>query len=247
MAASSTALTRKATTPDRDIDGLEHALGHRFSDRELLKAALRHSSVAPGAGRARARTGDNFERFEFLGDRVVGLVVADLLLARYPREPEGDVARRHATLVSRRVLAEIAVEMDLGRYLRLTRGEEVSGGRDKPTVLADALEAVIGALYRDGGLDAASRLVSRLFETRLDGGGKPPRDPKTALQEWAQARGLPLPVYRTVKMEGPAHQPSFQIEVTVKGFDPVVAGGTSKRDAERAAAAALIEALPKQP
>ncbi len=237
-------MTRKATKPDGDIGGLEDILGHRFSNRELLKAALRHSSVAPGAGRGR---GDNFERFEFLGDRVVGLVVADMLLARFPREPEGDVARRHAALVSRRTLAEIATEIDLGRHLRLTRGEDESGGRRKPSVLADALEAVIGALYRDGGLAAAAGFIGKLFQARLDREGKPPRDPKTALQEWAQARGLPLPVYRTMKVEGPAHQPSFQIEVKVEGFDPVVAGGSSKRNAERAAATALIEALPKQP
>jgi ribonuclease-3 len=243
MAASSTALTRKAT-PDRDLDGLEDVLGHRFANRDLLKAALRHSSVAAGSGRVR---GDNFERFEFLGDRVLGLIVADLLLARFPREAEGDIARRHAALVSRRTLAEIAAEIDLGRHLRLTRGEDESGGRRKPSVLADALEAVIGALYRDAGLDAASRFVGQLFEARLNGAGKPPRDPKTTLQEWAQARGLPLPVYRTVKVEGPAHLPSFQIEVKVEGFDPVVAGGSSKRNAERAAATALIEALPKQP
>lgn len=244
MTASSTALNRKSTNSDRDIGGLEDILGHRFSNCELLKAALRHSSVAPGAGRGRG--GDNFERFEFLGDRVLGLIVADMLLERFPREAEGDVARRHAALVSRRTLAEIAAEIDLGRHLRLTRGEDESGGRRKPSVLADALEAVIGALYRDGGLDAAAGFVAKLFKPRLDREGKPPRDPKTALQEWAQARGLPLPVYRTVKVEGPAHQPSFQIEAKVEGFEPVVAGGSSKRNAERAAASALIEALPKQ-
>lgn len=211
----------------------------------MLSSALRHSSVA--ALGERARNGMDFERLEFLGDRVVGLIVADLLLARFPREPEGDIARRHAALVSRRTLAEIAVEIDLGRHLELTRGEAESGGREKPSVLADALEAVIGALYRDGGLSVASNFVGRAFATRLDGAGKPPRDPKTALQEWAQGRGLPLPTYRTIKVEGPAHEPLFEIEVRVDGHAPAVAQGASKRDAERAAAAALLDKLKARP
>jgi ribonuclease III len=236
-------LSKAPRAADRDIEGLEDALGHRFSDRALLHAALRHSSLAPA--KTVKRGGDHFERLEFLGDRIVGLVVADLLLTRFPDESEGDLASRHAVFVSRRTLAEIADEMALGKQLRLTRGEDGTGGRSKPTVLADSLEALIGAVYRDGGLEPARRLVAKLYAARLDAAGKPPRDPKTALQEWAQARGLPLPTYRTVKTEGPAHQPSFEIEVRVAGFEPVVAGGTSKQNAERAAALALLEAIAK--
>lgn len=233
-------MSKKAQARDRDVDDLEAVLGHRFADRALLKAALRHSSIATDAGRA---GGDDFERLEFLGDRVVGLVIADMLLARFPRETEGDLARRHAVLVSRRTLAEIAGAIELGDYLRLTRGEDESGGRRKPSVLADALEALIGAVYRDGGLEAAAKFIKRQFAGHLEAAAKPPRDPKTALQEWAQARGLPLPVYRMVKMEGPPHQPSFVVEVVVEGFNPAAAGGSSKRNAERAAAAALLQTL----
>jgi ribonuclease-3 len=236
-------LSKAPRAADRDIEGLEDALGHRFSDRALLQAALRHSSIAPA--KTAKRGGDHFERLEFLGDRVIGLVVADLLLTRFPGESEGDLASRHAALVSRRTLAEIADEIALGRQLRLTRGEDGTGGRSKPTVLADSLEALVGAVYRDGGLIPARAFVAKLYASRFDEAGKPPRDPKTALQEWAQARGLPLPTYRTLKTEGPAHQPSFEIEVRVEGFGPAIAGGTSKQNAERAAAAALLEAISK--
>jgi ribonuclease III len=223
---------------DGGLEALERLLGYRFTDRTLLQAALRHSSLAPGPHSK--RKGEHFERLEFLGDRVVGLAVADLLLARFPRESEGDLARRHANLVSRSTLAELAEQIALGAQLHLTRGEDETGGRSKPTVLADALEALVGAIYRDGGLEPARGFVARLFELKLDETGRPPRDPKTALQEWAQGKGLPLPSYRTVSTEGPPHQPNFQVEVSVKGEKPVVAAGTSKQAAERAAAAALL-------
>jgi ribonuclease-3 len=226
-----------------DLEALERSLGYSFADRALLQAALRHSSLAPGPqGKKR---GEHFERLEFLGDRVVGLAVADLLLKRFPRESEGDLARRHAALVSRDTLAALAEQIALGSRLSLTRGEDETGGRSKPTVLADALEAVIGAVYRDGGLDPARQVVAKLLEAKLEDAVGPPRDPKTALQEWAQGKGLPLPSYRTVSTEGPAHQPNFQVEVSVKGETPVTATGASKQAAERAAAAALLNAIGK--
>ena len=229
---------------DSDLEGFEQALGYRFADRALLQAALRHSSLAhEGKGRTAA---DHFERLEFLGDRVVGLAVADLLLARFPHESEGDLAKRHAALVSRTTLAAIAEEIALGPQLHLTRGEDETGGRSKPTVLADAIEALIGAIYRDGGLDPARAFVGRLFDARLDDAAQPPRDPKTALQEWAQGNGLPLPRYRIVSSEGPAHLPSFRVEVSVKGREPVIAEGASKQAAERAAAAALLAQIGPQ-
>jgi ribonuclease-3 len=237
-------LSSGGQSSDRDLEGLERALGHRFADRALLQAALRHSSLAPGA-RTR-KQGDHFERLEFLGDRVVGLAVADLLLARFPRESEGDLARRHAALVSRGTLAELAERIELGTQLHLTRGEDETGGRTKPTVLADALEALVGAIYRDGGLEPARAFVARLYETKLDDSGRPPRDPKTALQEWAQGKGLPLPAYRILRTEGPPHQPRFQVEVRVKDREPVTAQGASKQAAERAAAAALLQAIEKR-
>ena len=226
-----------------DLEAVERSLGYNFADRGLLQAALRHSSLAPGP-HAREK-GEHFERLEFLGDRVVGLAVADLLLQRFPRESEGDLARRYAALVSRESLAALAEQIALGPQLRLTRGEAETGGRSKPTVLADALEALVGAIYRDGGLEPAREVVARLFESKLDESGRPPRDPKTELQEWAQGRGLPLPSYRTVSTQGPAHQPNFNVEVSVEGEKPATASGASKQAAERAAAAALLHAIGK--
>lgn len=241
MAGCSTALSSGRASADGDLEALERSLGYGFADRALLQAALRHSSLAPGPhGKKR---GEHFERLEFLGDRVVGLAVADLLLKRFPNESEGDLARRHAALVSRETLASLAERIALGAKLHLTRGEDETGGRSKPTVLADALEALIGAIYRDGGLEPAREVVAKLFESKLDDAVGPPRDPKTALQEWAQGKGLPLPSYRTLSTEGPAHQPSFQVEVSVKGESPVTAAGASKQAAERAAAAALLKAI----
>jgi ribonuclease III len=226
-------LTEPATRADDAA--LEAILGHRFRDRELLGRALTHPSLAQPRGM--------FERLEFLGDRVLGLVTADMLLTRFPGEAEGDLARRHAVLVSRDSLAAIAMALDLGAHLRLARGEEGSGGRKNPGVLADALEAVIGALYRDGGLDAARRFIAAQLTPVIERALTPPRDPKTALQEWAQGRGLKLPTYRTLEATGPAHQPHFRIEVAVEGFPPQSGEGASKRAAEREAAERLLAAV----
>lgn len=237
-------MSKARSAPSGSLEGFEATLGYRFADPELLRAALRHSSLAPAARGRKHR--EHFERLEFLGDRVVGLAVADLLLERFPEETEGDLARRHAALVSRDSLAALAEGIGLGAQLHLTRGEEETGGRSKPTVLADALEAVVGAIFRDGGLAPARAFVARLFEAKLDAPDRPPRDPKTALQEWAQGRGLPLPRYRTVSAEGPAHQPRFKVEVSVAGEPPAQAEGASKQAAERAAAAALLEAIEKR-
>ncbi|MGE0724634.1 MAG: ribonuclease III, partial [Alphaproteobacteria bacterium] len=166
-------------------------------------------------------------------------VIADILLQRFPSEPEGHLARRLAALVRRDALAEVARRIDLGRYLLLSRGEEEGGGRTKAGTLADCQEAVIGALYLDGGLEAAAAFIRRHWEDRL-AQRNPPRDPKTALQEWAQGRGLPLPRYETVASEGPDHAPAFTVSVTIEGHDPATATGSSKRIAERAAAESLL-------
>jgi ribonuclease-3 len=213
-------------------------LGHRFARPDLIRSALVHPSAATGPGGAM-----QFQRLEFLGDRVLGLVVADLLLKRFPREPEGWLARRYAALVNRDALVDVAREIGLGAHLRLGKAEEETGGRDAPTILADACEAVIGALYLDGGLEAAARFIEGAWARLVREGTKPPQDPKTALQEWAQGRGLPPPVYRTLSIEGPSHAPLFTIEVEVEGFPPVVGRGSSKRAAEQDAAAVLLAAI----
>ncbi len=215
---------------------LEERLGYRFRDPHGLDLALTHASLAG----ARRRSN---ERLEFLGDRVLGLALARLLIERFPDDPEGALGRRLAHLASREVLAEIARELELGRHLRLSRGEEESGGRDNPTILADALEAVLGAVFLDGGFEPAEALVRRLFAARVEALTAPPRDPKTALQEWAQGHGLPLPRYHLLEREGPPHAPRFRVEVRVQGLPPETAEGGSKRAAERAAAEKLLQRI----
>ncbi len=222
-----------------DARELEEIIGYRFRSPRLLQEALTHASVAGGRGR-RLRSN---ERLEFLGDRVLGLVIARLLFAHYPRDPEGALGRRLAHLASRDVLAEVAREIGLGRWIHLSRGEEETGGRDHPGILADCLEAVIGAMFLDGGLEAAERFVRQHWEDRVRALARPPRDPKTELQEWAQGRGLPLPQYRLKGVEGPAHAPRFRIEVQLAGLEPAVGEGPNKRAAEQAAARRMLGRL----
>jgi ribonuclease-3 len=217
---------------------LEDVLGHRFADPELLRRALIHSS-SPQAGRGAYSN----ERLEFLGDRVLSLVVADMLFHRFPDEEEGALARRHAFLVRRDALAQVAMALGLGCHIAMARGEEESGGRDNPTLLGDCCEAVIAALYLDGGIAAARRLIERHWEPLMHADPTPPKDAKTALQEWAQGRGLPLPAYREVGRTGPQHAPLFTVEVNVAEAGRAVASGPSKRAAETAAAARLLETL----
>jgi ribonuclease-3 len=219
-------------------EALAERLGHRFMRPELLRQALTHRSVTSGRG---APAG--YERLEFLGDRVLGLVVAQMLFELFASENEGALARRFAALVSGETLGEVARSLDLGRYLVLSRGEEDSGGRRNAGLLADACEAVIAALYLDGGLSAAAAFVRRFWEPLMGIDQRPPQDAKTALQEWAQGVGLPLPIYRTVREEGPAHDPVFEIEVLVEGQPPASASGRSKRVAETAAATLLLGRL----
>jgi ribonuclease-3 len=214
-------------------------LDHRFENPALLSQALTHSSAVE------TRPGGplSYERLEFLGDRVLGLIVADMLLERFPCEPEGALARRHAFLVSREALAEVARGLELGSYIKVSRGEAESGGRENPALLADVCESLIGALYRDGGLEAARRFVTPRWSPLLTQDRKPPRDAKTGLQEWAQARGLPLPVYKETAREGPAHDPRFTVSVTIQGFEPVAGTGRSKRLAEQDAARRMMATL----
>jgi ribonuclease-3 len=218
---------------------LEEALGHQFAKRDLLTEALTH----PSAVRRRGIAKRGYERLEFLGDRVLGLIVAELLWRRFPTEAEGEMTRRHTHLVRREALAEVAQAVGLGTQIIVSAGEDAAGVRENQSVLADVCEAVIAALYLDGGLTAAKGFVEQRWEARLSALGEPPRDPKTTLQEWVQARGLPLPAYRTVATEGPAHRRRFTVTVNVEGLDPSTASGTSKRAAETAAAAAALAAL----
>lgn len=221
---------------------LAQRLGHRFADPGLLTQALTHPSVVHGRAPRKATP---YERLEFLGDRVLGLVVAEMLFKRFPNEPEGALARRHAALVRREALARVAHSIGLPAHLILSRGEEEAGGRNNPGLLADACEALIGALYADAGFDKARVFVQSMWTPLMDEAAAPPKDAKTALQEWAQGRGKKLPVYTTVGMEGPPHDPTFMVSVEVEGVDTVTAQGASKRVAEQAAAAQMLENVTK--
>lgn len=214
---------------------IEAALRHTFRDKALLERALTHASALQTGSSA------DYERLEFLGDRVLGLVVAEMILAAEPDASEGEVALVFNRLVRRDMCAEIARELGLGAGLVLSPGEADSGGREKQTILADACEAVLAALYIDAGFDGARDAIRRLWAPYLT---EPPRhtasDPKTALQEWAQGEGLAIPRYREIAREGPDHMPSFTIAVEVEGFAAAEGAGKSKRNGEREAARAFL-------
>ena len=222
---------------------LETALGHRFERPDLLDQALTHSSASHLAGPRRAGS-RSYERLEFLGDRVLGLVVAEMLLTAYPEEPEGALARRHADLVRKETLAAVAGEIELPQHIRLPAIEERSA-RSNPSLLADVCEAVIAALSLVGGFAVAQAFINRLWAPRMAASVAPPKDPKTALQEWAQGRGRKLPAYRLVRSDGPPHHPVFTVAVEVEGVASIEASGASKRQAEAAAATLLLQQIVK--
>ncbi len=224
-----------------DMEPLQEALGHRFADISRLEEALTHPSMAGLDRRAKVRV---YERLEFLGDRVLGLIIAEWLLERFPDEPEGALARRHTALVRAETLTKVAERLDLGRYMRLAPSEHEEHGKVNPGIQADACEAVIGALYLDGGLEVPRRFIRKAWAGTLENAAAaPPQDPKTALQEWAMGRGLGLPVYETVSRTGPDHAPVFEVRVTVKGHPPATAKGASKRIAEKQAAGDLLRQI----
>ncbi len=214
-----------------DLAALETSLGHKFADRDLAYLALTHVSAAA------ARDG-SYQRLEFLGDRVLGLVVSEMLYVSFPAADEGELSRRLADLVRRESCAEVAHEWGLENHVRLGESERQSGAKD--AILADICESVIGAVFLDGGYAAAKEVVARAFAPRMRAPRRPLRDPKTALQEWAQARGLETPLYRETGRTGPHHAPEFTVEVVVTGFPAEAAKGGSKRNAEQAAASAFL-------
>lgn len=216
------------------LDRFEGRFGYRFHDRDFLRHALTHAST--GGDR-------DYERLEFLGDRVLGLVVAHLLYTEFPGESEGSLARRHAALVSGVTLAAIAGQIGLGDVMHLSEGERAAGGAKNDNILADVMEALIGAAYLDGGLEPCQTLIAGLWKDTLHIMIQPPQDPKTALQEWAQARGLGLPEYVLEGRDGPDHAPSFRISVRIAGFDPASGEGPSRRAAEKIAAVHLMNMI----
>jgi len=228
---------------DTALREVEQILAYEFANAALLVEALTHASLTPKRRKRAGRKAPNNERLEFLGDRVLGLTVAHALIEAFPEDAEGRLTDRLVALVRRETLAEIAQEVDLGRWLMLARGEDDSGGRQNPGILADTIEAVLGAVYLDGGIKPARRFILKHWSERVRQMRKPPRDPKMALQEWAHANSAGAPIYEIVSRQGPSHAPIFEVAVSIGDRGRETATGTSKRSAEQAAAGRLLEKL----
>jgi ribonuclease-3 len=216
---------------------LERQLGHRFRDRELLDRALTHSSAGEGA----RRVGDN-ERLEFLGDRVLNLLAAERLTSLYPEDREGELTKRMHGLINREACARTARRIGLASALRLAGGESRRGGRENATILGDACEALLAALYLDGGIEAAREVFARIWAEEFNqvaSVGAP--NPKSELQEWAAARKLEPPRYLVLEREGPPHAPTFTVELRLGELEPVRANGPSRQAAEKAAALIMLD------
>ncbi len=220
----------------KPVKEFQEKINYSFNDSDLLHTALTHSSTGKDK---------NYERLEFLGDRVLGLVIARLLFEKFPNENEGDLAKRLAFLVQGKTLAQLSSQISLGDYILLSDAERGAGGAKNDHILADVFEAVIGAIYLDGGIEPCYALIKMQWENILEAMEKPPMHPKTAIQEWAQAHGLPLPVYEIIGQSGPDHAPIFDVKLTVKGYPPVSARGKSRAQAEKLAAGKFMEGIDK--
>ncbi len=223
-------------TQSRELQDFQDRIGHRFGDPDRLRRALTHTSLA-------SATRPSNQRLEFLGDRVLNLVIAEALLKHDRSADEGTLAPRYNVLVRKETCADVARDVDLGAVLRLGRGEMTTGGRRKNAILGDAMEAVIAAVYLDAGIEAARTMILRLWGDRLTRAEAQARDAKTALQEWAQARRMGPPRYEEVSRSGPDHAPTFRIRAQLDDGRTAEAEASSKRQAEQAAAKSLLEAL----
>ena len=221
------------------MEALEEKLGYRFNQRALLENALTHSSYA---NENKARGCQSNERLEFLGDSVLGMVTADYLFRTHPDLPEGDLTRTRAALVCEGSLVEVAQQLDLGAYLKLGKGEDAGGGRERPSIVADAVEAVLAAVYLDGGIGSARRLIQHFILDREEEKSAS-RDYKTALQELIQRQSGQVLAYRLTGAQGPDHAKVFSVEVDLNGATVGRGQGRSKKEAEQMAAKAAIEKL----
>ena len=213
---------------------VEKLAGYTFAKTSLLDEALTHPSMSGSY---------NYQRLEFLGDRVLGLVISTWLLEEYPSEAEGKLNRRFTALVRRETLAEMSVTLGIAKALKLTPGAEQEGTRDKEAIQADVCESFIGALYLDGGFGAANAFIRQHWKLLIGAGPSAFRDSKTVLQEWCQARAIAVPSYSVVEQTGPDHDPVFTIEVKIDGHGTARASGPAKRIAEQAAAQELHDIL----
>ncbi|MBI1405116.1 MAG: ribonuclease III [Caulobacter sp.] len=218
------------------VEALERRIGHVFADRALLERALTHSSVGDGAVKVRHN-----ERLEFLGDRVLGLLAAERLLKLYPEAREGEMSPRLANLVNGKACARVGRRLEIGAALRMSSSANRMGVRDNDNTLGDAVEALMAAIYLDGGLAAARGFFDEGWSEEFSQLEQPrPKDSKTRLQEWAMGQRLPVPAYTVIEQTGPAHAPRFVVEVAVRGHDSERGEGGSRREAEKAAAAAML-------
>ncbi len=217
-------------------EAIEARIGHKFGDPNLLSTAITHVSAL----KASRKRGDSYQRLEFLGDHVLGLVVSDMLYRAFPSADEGELSKRLAELVRKESCADVAKSLGLLEDIKLGAVGASTDARLRKSVLGDICEAVIGAIYLDGGYKAAAEFVERNWTERMHKPRRPLRDPKTVLQEWAQGKGLPTPVYREVERTGPHHDPQFRVAVDLPGLDPAEGVGGSKRAAEKVAASVMI-------
>ncbi len=215
---------------------LENIIGYKFKDQKLFKQSLTHPSSKKN------KTSLDYERLEFLGDSVLNLLVSDILYKNYPDENEGKLAKRRAAIVCRESLCKIAKDISLGEYLILGTGEAQIGGRENKANLENALESLTAAIYLDGGMDAARDFINKFFSKFISDMQKPPKDPKSKLQEWAQAKGLGLPKYEVLSMTGPSHEPQIEIVLSVDKYS-VKHVASSRKEAERIAAEKLLKKI----
>jgi ribonuclease III len=231
-----------ANTRAEAVAALVDRIGHDFRDPTLLERALTHSSVGEGADKAAGKPARHNERLEFLGDRVLGLLVADRLHRDFPEADEGELSSRLHALVDKHACGRVGERMGVGAALRLSPGETKTGGRRKEGVVADAMEAILAAVWLDGGIEAARAVFDRAWDEEL--AAPAPRalnNPKSALQEWSQGQGRALPAYRVTAQTGSDHAPTFTVEVSIPGLEPLTAQGRSRQDAEKAAATAMLK------
>jgi len=235
--AKSSAKTSAKSAANAATSAIEERIGHKFADANLLVTAMTHvSALKPSRKR-----GESYQRLEFLGDHVLGLIVSDMLYRSFPNADEGEMSKRLADLVRKESCADVAKSLGLADDIKLGAVGAGAGVRLRKSVLGDICEAVIGAVYLDGGFQAASEFVERNWTERMKKPRQPLRDPKTVLQEWAQGKGLPTPVYREVERTGPHHDPQFRVAVDLPGLAPAEGVGGSKRAAEKVAASVMIE------
>jgi ribonuclease-3 len=217
------------------LEDVAARLGYVFKDLTLLKRAMTHMSTIGDK-----QSGQSYQRLEFQGDRVLALVVTDMLMAEFPHANEGELARRLTALVRNETCVEVARELDLGPAIYLGSGEAGSGGRRKKAILGDVCEAAIAAIYQDGGFEAARDFIVRHWQPKMHRYNQAQRDSKTELQEWVQSNGHPVPRYAIMRRSGPDHAPEFLVRVSVEGLEPMMAAGASKRSAEHAAAYRML-------